>query len=434
LANELTPADAAALVRPVDVLAVPLGPGQPAAFLHALGERDDYEHLVVHSALLVDLYPLFTRAGVHLRSGFFGPAERMLRDAGHDVQYVPADFRRFALLAERARPRVMATAAARPDADGFVSLSLHAGATVDELHRAGADPDRLLVVEANRQLPRTLGLPPEMPHTLHVDEIDVLVTSDLPPFVLEDALPTDAERAIAGHASRFVRDGATIQTGIGGIPSVIAALLAEGPGGDYGIHSEMFTTGLMHLQRSGKVTNRKGVYDGFSVATFAAGTAELYEWLDGNEEVRFLPVDRVNVPSIISRNRDMVTINGALLVDLEGQVAADSLGHVQYSGVGGHEDFVAVSGFETSDRSLICLPSSSPARSSGEDGTVLPRIVEELPVGTAVTTPRHQIDVLVTEHGAAELAGMTVRERALAIAELSHPTVRDHLRDVAGSR
>jgi acyl-CoA hydrolase len=134
----------------------------------------------------------------------------------------------------------------------------------------------------------------------------------------------------------------------------------------------------------------------------------------------------VNEPSIISRNRDMVTINGALLVDLEGQVAADTIGDVQYSGVGGHEDFVEVSGFETSDRSLICLPSASLV-----DGTLLPRIVERLPVGTAVTTPRHQVDVLITEHGAAELAGLTVRERAVAIAELAHESARDDLRAAA---
>jgi acyl-CoA hydrolase len=405
---------------------MPLGPGQPAELLHALGARDDFERLVVHSALLVDLYPLFTRTGVQLRSGFFGPAERILRDAGHDVQFVPADFRRFALIAERVKPRVLATVATPPDGDGFVSLSLHAGATVEELHRAGADPERVLVVEVNPHFPRTQGMPPDFPHTLHLDEIDVLVESDRAPFMLADAEPTDAERAIAEHAQRFVRDGATLQTGIGGIPSTIAAMLADGPGGDYGIHSEMFTTGLMHLQRSGKVTNRKGVYDGVSVATFAAGTAELYEWLDGNEDVRFLPVERVNEPSIISRNRDMVTINGALLVDLDGQVAADTIGDVQYSGVGGHEDFVAVSGFETSDRSLICLPSASQV-----DGMLLPRIVERLPVGTAVTTPRHQVDVLITEHGAAELAGLTVSERAVAIAELGHESVRDALRAAA---
>jgi acyl-CoA hydrolase len=423
VARTLTLAEAAALVEPRDSLGVPLGPGQPAAFLHALGERESFDDLVVHSALLVDLYPLFTRPGVRLRSGFFGPAERFLADAGNAVEFVPADFRRFSIVAQRANPRIVASAATPPDADGYLNLSLHAGATVDELHRAGRDPDRLLIIEANAKLPRTCGLPPDAPHTIHVDEVDVLVEVDRDPFVLAEPEPSDEDRAIAQHASAHVHDGCTIQTGIGGIPSTIAAILADGPAGDFGIHSEMYTTGLMHLQRSGKVTNRKGIYDGFSVTTFAAGTQELYDWLDGNDDVRFLPVDEVNTPSVISANRDMVSINGALLVDLEGQVAADTIGDRQYSGIGGHEDFVAVSGFQESDRSLICLPSSSVVQ-----GVRVPRIVHRLPPGTAVTTPRHHIDIVVTEFGAAELAGMTVRERALALAEIAHPDFRDELR------
>lgn len=423
MARNLTPEEAAALVGSRDSFGVPLGPGQPGVLLHALGEREAYEDLVVHSALLVDLYPLFTRPGVRLRSGFYGPAERILADAGHAVEFVPADFRRFSIVAERVRPRVVASACTPPDADGFLNLSLHAGATVDELHRAGRDPDRLLIMEANTRLPRTCGLPPQWPHTIHVDEVDVLVEVERDPFVIEDAEPTDAEREIARHASEYVHEGCTLQTGIGGIPSTVARILADGPAGDFGIHSEMFTTGLMDLHRAGKVTNRKGIYDGFSVATFAAGTRELYDWLDGNDEVRFLPVDEVNTPSLIAANRDMVSINGALLVDLEGQVAADTIGARQYSGIGGHEDFVSVSGFQESDRSLICLPSSTVV-----DGVRLPRIVERFPPGTSVTTPRHHIDVVVTEWGAAELAGLTVRERALALADIAHPDFRAELR------
>jgi acyl-CoA hydrolase len=427
VAETLSLAEAAALVRPRDALGVPLGPGQPAALLHALGEREDFEDLVVHSALLVDLYPLFTRPGVHLRSGFFGPAERFLAATGHAVEFVPADFRRFSIVAQRANPRVVASAATLPDADGFLNLSLHAGATVDELHRAGRDPDRLLIIEANARLPRTCGVPPGAPHTIHVDEVDVVVEVDREPFELADVEPTDDDRLIAQHASAYVHDGCTIQTGIGGIPSTIASILADGPSGDFGIHSEMFTTGLMRLHGAGKVTNhRKGIYDGFSVATFAAGTRELYDWLDGNEDVRFLPVDMVNTPSVITENHDMVSINGALLVDLEGQVAADTIGPRQYSGIGGHEDFVAVSGFQESDRSLICLPSSSMV-----EGVRMPRIVDMLPPGTSVTTPRHHVDIVVTEWGSAELAGMTVRERALALAEIAHPDFRPDLRKVA---
>ena len=122
----------------------------------------------------------------------------------------------------------------------------------------------------------------------------------------------------------------------------------------------MFTTGLMHLHEAGKVTNRKGTeLDGFSVTTFAAGTRELYDWLDGNADVRLLPVDAVNTPNMIAANRDMVTINGALLVDLAGQVAADTIGSRQYSWIGAHGDFVAGSSFQLSDRSLICLATTS---------------------------------------------------------------------------
>ncbi|GMU78472.1 MAG: 4-hydroxybutyrate CoA-transferase [Acidimicrobiia bacterium] len=426
----LSAAEAAALVEERDTLGIPLGPGQPGAFLHPPRDRAPDRGQVIHGALLVDLYTVFTRAGVSLRTGFMGPAERFLLAAGADIEFVPADFRRFSLVAQRVKPRVVATAAAWPDADGTLSLSLHAGATVDELHRAGRDPDRLLIVEANRRLPRTFGLSPEHPHSLHLDEIDVLIESDVDPFELPEIEATETEVEIARHARAFIRDGCTIQTGIGGVPSVVVTLLAEEAGGDYGVHSEMFTTGLMRLHQAGKVTNRcKGIHAGYSVATFAAGTRELYDWLDGNESVRFLPVDQVNDPAAVAANRNMVTINGALLVDLYGQVAADTIGHAQFSGIGGHEDFVAMSGFELEDRSLVCLPSATVV-----EGKRLPRIVADLPPGTTVTTPRHHVDVVVTEWGAAELAGKTVRERALALAEIAHPDVREELRAAARQR
>jgi acyl-CoA hydrolase len=191
----------------------------------------------------------------------------------------------------------------------------------------------------------------------------------------------------------------------------------------------MFTTGLMHLHRAGKVTNQKGgPWDGFSVTTFAAGTQDLYDWLDGNDEVRFLPVELVNSPERIAHNRKMVTINGALCIDLHGQVVADTIGSRQYSGIGGHEDFVSAPGLELEDRSLVCLPSTA---RSGE--AVVSRIVAELPEGWVITTPRHQLDVVVTEYGAAELRGGTVRERALALAEISHPDFREELSKHAAS-
>lgn len=420
--------DAVAAIRPDDTLAVPLGPGVPSGFLHALGERDDFEHLEVFGALLPDLYQLFMRSGVHYRSGFFGPAERFLRDAGASIDFVPADFRRFEPILHHLQPRVMATSAA-PPVDGWVSLSVHAGASVDELHRAGADPDRLVIVEVSPHYPHTYGLPPDFEHRLHVDEIDFLVETDRQPLNLPDAPPTEAELAVAEHATHFIHSGCTLQTGIGGIPSQIAKLLAEGPLGDFGVHSEMFTTGLMHLHQSGKVTNMKGSrFDGFTVTTFAAGTPDLYEWLDHNEAVRFLPVRVVNSPELIAQNRFMVTINGALAVDLAGQVVADTIVGAQFSGIGGHEDFVSGPGLSADGRSLVCLPSSSLV-----NGDLVSRILPKLPAGSVISTPRHQVDVVITEFGAAELAGKTIRERALALASIGHPDVRDELLAVAGT-
>ena len=419
-------ADAVAEIRATDSLAVPLGPGIPGGFMHALGERDDFEQLEVFGALLPDLYALFMKKGVHYRSGFFSAAERFLRDSGANVEFVPADFRRFNAILRHLNPRVMATAAAMPR-DGRVSLSVHAGSTVDELHRAAADPNRIVIVEVSEHFPHTHGVEPDHTHSLSLDEIDYLVRSDAHPINLPDAEPTDAERAIAAHAMTFIHDGCTLQTGIGGIPSQIASMVAASDIGDLGVHSEMFTTGLMRLHQAGKVTNRKGSpFDGFSVTTFAAGVPELYEWLDDNPLVRFLPVTVVNSTENINRNRDMVTINGAMAVDLSGQAVADTIHGRQFSGVGGHEDFVGAPGLSADGRSLLCLPSTTVV-----NGTVISRIVPSIPTGSIVSTPRHQVDVVITEFGVAELHGRTVRERAAALAEVGHPDFRDELRERA---
>jgi acyl-CoA hydrolase len=422
-----TPEQAAALLRPVDTLALGFGPGQTPSLLQALSKRDDWTDLTVLGGLLAEPYPLFAKSGVRLLSPFFGPAERAYRDAGHDVAFLPGDLRRIKLFAEKLSARVVATTATPPDADGWMSLSLVSGATVEENLRCGRDPDRLLMLETSPRFPRTLGLPPDHPHAIHVDDVDVMIETDLAPMPLPDPEPSEIERAIAGHVSGFVPDGATLQTGIGGIPSAVARLLAAGPGGDYGVHSEMFTTGLMHLHKAGKVSNaHKGMHEGYSVTTFAMGTSELYEWLDGQELLRFLPVDHINTPTIIAANRNMRAINGALMLDLNGQVVADTIAGHQHSGIGGHEDFTSGASFEADDRSLICLPSTVEV-----GGKTISRILPVLPLGSVVTTPRHQLDVVVTEYGAAEVLGCTVRERARALAGIAHPDFRGTLRDAA---
>ncbi|MGZ5331352.1 MAG: acetyl-CoA hydrolase/transferase family protein [Solirubrobacterales bacterium] len=426
MAETISAAEAAARFEPADSLGLPVGPGQPPALLEELGRRTDWEELRVYGALLLVGTELFNHPGVHYLSGFFGPFERALRDAGANVSFAPADFRRFAPLFEEQSPRVMATAASTPDADGWCSLSLHAGGTYAELRRAAEDPERLLVVEASERFPRTYGVPPAYRHAVHVDEVDILVEGEKGPLALEDPPPGEAERAIAEHARAFITDGDTIQTGIGAIPSTIAALLAEGPGGDYGIHTEMFTTGLMQLHEAGKVTNRKGQYEGVSIATFAAGGNALYEWLHENRDVAFLPVEVVNSPDVIAGNREMVTINGAMEIDIHGQVVADTVDGAQYSGIGGHEDFVAGPALALESRALLCLPATHE-----RDGKLRSRIVPWFGPGEVITTPRHQVDVVITEYGAAELQGKTVHQRGEALAAIAHPGFREELLEAA---
>ncbi len=425
MAREMSAADAAALIDPVDQLASGLGPAWPPDLMARLGERDDWEDLTVDGALITVGTELFNRSGVRYRSGFFGPIERYLAGAGAAVEYVPADFRRFGPLLAQVKPRVMCCAAAPPDEDGWCSLSLHAGGTIDELRAAGADPGRLLIVEVNDQFPRTFGNGTAR-HALHLDEIDVLVAGTLGPTPVPSKEIDETSARIAAHATRHIADGSTLQTGIGAVPDAIAAQLAEGDGGDYGVHTEMFNDGLMQLQRSGKVTNKKGANDGKSVCTFALGSRELYDWLGDNQEVAFLPVEQVNSPHKMNENRQMVTVNGALAIDLYGQVMADTRDGKQFSGVGGGEDFVSGPAYVEGGTSLLCFASTA-----GQGDARVSRILPRLPDGALITTPRHQLDIVVTEHGSVDLALMTVAERAKAIASIAHPDHREELERAA---
>jgi acyl-CoA hydrolase len=422
-----TPTEAAAMIRTRDSIGFGLGPANPDAFFTALGEREDWEDLRFGGALLLGYYTVLAQPGVSYRCGFFGPAERVLLAGGAHVELVPGGFRQFAPILRRFAPRVMTAQAAPPDLDGRVNLSLHLGATYNELAMAGRDPDRLLVIEVNPNLPRTSSLAPTFTNTLPVDIIDVLVEADGTPYALPASPPDDIDRAIADQARSFIVDGATLQVGIGAVPDMVASQLAAGGGGSYGIHSEMFTDGLMQLHEAGKVTNdRKGIYEGVSVTTFSLGSAELYRWLDGNDQVAFLPVEVVNDPTVIARNHAFVSVNGALSVDLYGQVVADCIDGKQISGVGGHEDFVAGAEMRIDDHSLICLRSTAVA-----GGAVRSRIVPLLPEGSVVSTPRHHTGVVITEYGAADLSGLTVRERATALVGIAHPDFRAQLAEVA---
>lgn len=414
--------EAVDLLRPDDFVAAPVATGQPAAFLSALAERTDWNGLRLFSGLLIEPYAVLQQPGARLISGFFGPIERMLKTMGANIDYLPADFLGWERFALQARPRVVVSTLAPMGERGYLSFGLHSGATFNAFLQAARDPNRLAIGEVVRDMPTVYGLAAYGGHAVHISELDCVIESDRPVFQLPDVPVTEEDRAIARHVEELIEDGATLQIGIGGVPNIVAELLASGRKGDFGIHTEMLVDGIMHLHLAGKVTNRKGFHDGFSVATFAAGSAELYRWVHRNPEVRMLPVAQVNDPALIRRNRKQVSINGAICVDLSGQVMADTIGPRQYSGVGGHELFVIGAHDSEGGKSIICLRSTATV-----DGKTVSSIVPHLPPGTRVTTPRHHVQYVVTEHGVANLGPLTDRERARALARIAHPDFRGQL-------
>jgi acyl-CoA hydrolase len=414
---------AARLVRPRDSLLCGFVAGQPVGILEALGARTDLEDIVLNTGLLQRPFTLLQNPAVRVVSGFFGPVERMARVAGARVSYLPADFSGLERLALRLRPRIVLAVTSPADADGWLSFGAHAGASYRAFLEAARDPERLAIAEVNTRMPRVAGIPELGGNRVHVSEVDAWVEHDEELVTIPDEPPSPEDLAIAHHVCERILPEAILQFGIGAIPNEIARILAEQPGGAFGIHTEMISDGVMNLHQAGKVTNRKPVYDGFTVATFALGSERLYRWLDGNPAVRILPVTDVNGPAVLCRLPRLTSINGALAIDLAGQVAADSIAGRQYSGTGGHESFVSGAGSAPEGRSFLCLESTAKV-----GGARVSTIVPALDEGTRVTTPRHHVQYVVTEHGAVDLSVLTDVERPAALIELAHPDFRDTLR------
>jgi acyl-CoA hydrolase len=253
--------------------------------------------------------------------------------------------------------------------------------------------------------------------------VDAWVEHDEALATIPDDPTSPEDVAIARLVVDRIQPEAILQFGIGAVPDEIARRLAAGSAGGFGIHTEMLSDGVMLLHEAGKVTNRKPLHSGQTVATFALGSEKLYRWLDGNPAVRILPVSDVNDAWVLRQLPRLTSINGALAIDLAGQVAADSIGPRQYSGAGGHESFVAGAGLAPEGRSFLCLASTATVR-----GKRVSTIVPSFPEGTRVTTPRHHVQYVVTEHGAVDLSVLSDVERPAALIQLAHPDFRDELR------
>ncbi len=304
-----------------------------------------------------------------------------------------------------------------PEPDGTVTL----GISVDIVREAVLHAD-IVIAQVNARMPRTRG-----PHaSLPLDQIDFLVGCDEPLCVLPPGEPDAISTRIGQRVARLIKDGDTLQLGIGAIPNAILKELSDK--NDLGIHTEMFSDGFIELYRNGNITNaRKGFHDGVSLTSFVIGSRALYDLMDDNEEVHFYPSDYVNDPFNIAQNRNMVSVNSAIEVDLTGQVCADSMGSNFFSGIGGQVDFVRGARRSPGGRSIIALPSTA-------KGGAVSRIVPSLREGAGVVTSRGDVEYVVTEYGMAYLHGMTVRERSVALAQIAHPDFREGLLDALKRR
>jgi 4-hydroxybutyrate CoA-transferase len=304
-----------------------------------------------------------------------------------------------------------------PDEHGFCSYGVGVECT-----KAAAERARTVIALVNQQMPRALG-----DSFIHVSKLSHVVEIDRLPVELARATETsEVSRAIGAHVASLIEDGATLQMGIGEIPD--AVLLFLGQKRHLGIHTEMFSDGLVELFESGVITGEaKTLHRGKIVASFVLGTRRTFDFLDNNPFVEFHPSDYVNDPFIIAQNERMVAINSALAVDLAGQVSADSIGTSVYSGFGGQVDFIRGSARSKGGKPIIAL--SSTAR----DGT-LSRIVDTLLPGSGVVTTRADVHYVVTEYGIASLFGRSLRERAEALIGIAHPDFREELRAAAKLR
>ncbi|MFO7919028.1 MAG: GNAT family N-acetyltransferase [Anaerolineae bacterium] len=296
-----------------------------------------------------------------------------------------------------------------PDKFGFCSL----GVSVEAV-KAAAEAAELVIAQVNPQMPRTLG-----DSFMNVEDINVLVDYEEPILEVESPEPDDVALAIARHATRLIENGSTIQVGIGRIPNAILYGLSDKK--DLGVHTEMFSDGLIDLIEAGVVNNsQKTFHPGKVLATFCVGTRRLYDYIDNNPMFEFRTVDYNSSPINIARNRKMVAINTALQVDITGQVCADSLGYKIYSGIGGQADFIRGAALAPEGKPIIALPSTA------RDGTVS-RIVPHLSEGAGVVTTRGDVHYVVTEYGVAYLHGKSLRERATALIQIAHPRFREEL-------
>ena len=296
-----------------------------------------------------------------------------------------------------------------PDEHGFCSFGVSVGGT-----KPAALSAKMVIAQINDQMPRTMG-----DSFIHVSQITYAVEASRPLPELGGGKIGPVEEAIGRNCASLIEDGSTLQLGIGSIPDAVLKFLGDKK--DLGIHSEMFSDGVVDLYEQGVITGAaKTENKGKMVAAFLMGSKKLYDFVDNNPDVMMLTVDYVNDPVVVSRQNKMVSINSCLQVDFNGQVNSESMGINQFSGIGGQLDYVRGASMCPNGKSILAMPSTA------KHGTIS-RIVPVFEPGTTVTTTRTDVHYIVTEYGVANLRGKSLRERARLLINIAHPDFRDEL-------
>ena len=401
-------------VRPHGHVIVPLANGEPVALLDAIEAAAAAEQL--ENVSVLQMHALHDRPYLHGAYGdrlrhvsyFLSHVTRPCYRQG-TVDLVPNHFSEvFAHMQRRAPDPLVIAAAAPPDQHGYFSLGVSSDYTSSFIGRAR------FFLEVNRHMPRTFGR-----NQIHMSQIEGWIEHDQPLIEVPPAAVDDDDRTIAAFVAERVPDGACMQTGIGAIPNAIMSAL--GNHRDLGVHTELISDGFVDLVESGVVNGVRKLHNRTKlVGTFALGTQRLYDFVHENTAVELWSARYVNDPRLVSRERNFVSINATLSVDLLGQCASETLGGKYYSSSGGQVDFARGAMYSEGGQGFIVLHSTT------SDGAIS-RIVPQLGAVEVVTNSKNTVDKVVTEFGVAELRSRTIRERAQALIEIAHPDHRDRL-------
>ena len=418
----VSPETAAAVVQSGDWVDYNFCLAQPVALDKALAaRRDELADIKVRGGMrmkplrIIDVDPqgeVFSYASWHLTA-----FERKLCDAGR-CTHTPMVYRNKPLFYRKSLDVDVAMFSVSPmDDEGYFSFSLTNSASMAIAERAGA-----VILEVNENLP-AIGHGYE--HKIHISEVTHVVESGNPDLPTIPPIPATAtDETIAALVMERIRDGATVQLGIGALPNAIGTMIVNSDLKNLGMHTEMLVDAYMHMAQAGKITNtHKGIDRGKGVFSFCAGSQALYDWARNNDMLATGPVNYTNDPANIAKNPDMVTVNSCVEVDVLGQVTSETSGKRQISGTGGQLDFVNGGYLSPGGQSFVCCSSTY----TDKEGKAHSRVRLSLPEFSVVTDPRSEMHCIVTEWGIADLAGRSIWERAERIINIAHPDFREEL-------